>query len=207
MGLDSFIERHGETFDIERDGHQLVAKGLTNRDKRGRRFVSFYPGTDVQEGDALRGQVSGDLFKVANVERELMRGSVFQVVAYVEPERSPSPAIHVGSMVNSAIMQGSPNGVQTLTFTQQQRESVSEFVDALSQVIGQLHLSDDANADLIAELDTVKSQLKVAKPKASVISLCLKSIHTTLAEAAKSAAAAGAGKVASEFAERLLQLM
>lgn len=210
MRLDHFM-RHGEMFSIRRGSQEHEAKGLKNGDRAGRRYIGFYPGTDVQKGDLLHGAVSGNKWRVTDVETSLMHGRVFQIKAYIDPppqhERHAPMGIHVGSMVNSAIQQGSPGAIQSIAVTQQNRENIAEVLDALTSTMDQLGLRDQARSDLCAEIDTIKGQLKLSQPKGTILSACFNGIKDILQASVEAAATTAASVAASGLIERITLLL
>src|SRR5262249_23940809 len=68
--------------------------------------------------------------------------------------------------------------------------------DVLKQVLAaieHLGLKEDDKADLQAQAETARAQMKAQAPKPAIVSECLKSIWETLKGAAASAASSGAG--------------
>lgn len=89
---------------------------------------------------------------------------------------------NIGTMNNSQLQQHS-SGTQNLV-NKDGVEEAKKIVEAISSVIEQLGLSNDAGSELHAEIETIKSQIASPKPKQSIIKECLLSTKTILEGAA-----------------------
>jgi hypothetical protein len=164
-----FIKKHGEFFAVSREDKTFKAKGLVRGDGQSP-YVAFEPGTDIQPGDELRGEVSGNVHHVTRVDTDVVYGRPFQLRAFTQNSSVHQPGgIHIGSMVNSAIQQNSPGAVQTITITKQYRENAAALIAQIKTVLPELNLSDDDLNEVSAELATIDSQLTLSKPRSSVI--------------------------------------
>lgn len=106
-------------------------------------------------------------------------------------------------MTNSAIQQASPGAVQSLTFTQENRNEVQEIVDAIRTTIEQLDLGKEEKSDLLADAESIQAQLKKTKPNTSLIHSCLEGVKTGLTKVATSAASSSAAALANGLIERI----
>ncbi len=109
--------------------------------------------------------------------------------ALSNPEKStehflPVNVINIQNMTNSAIQQG------TLNSTQHNNFNISELKrldDLLGEFLAQEELSDDIQMELLAEKETLVSQVNSPKPKPVIISESLKSIRNIVEGIAASA--------------------
>ena len=163
----------------------------------------------------LVGSLSADHFRVMDIGSELIRGEVLQIKAFIESEgayqqriaQSQRSSISVGKMTNSAIQQNSPGAVQSLTFTQENRDDVQEIVAAIVSAVDQLGLGDDDRSDLLADVETIQAQLKKSSPNPSLIRSCLEGVKSGLSEVATSAASSGAASLAKGLIDKLGQFL
>lgn len=88
--------------------------------------------------------------------------------------------INIQSMHHSAIQQGSTNSTQNFTISNQNIEAIKEFIKGAFDTIEKLHLSEEQESELRAELETIKSQLSSPKPKKSILNEALHSTRTIL---------------------------
>ncbi|VXB37725.1 conserved hypothetical protein [Exiguobacterium sp. 8H] len=82
-----FMRQHGEWFDVIRNS-EVVAQiqGLPNNDKSGP-YIGFYEGSDVHQGDWIKGTKSNNLLYIDDLLSESAYGKVFQVKGYYLTER------------------------------------------------------------------------------------------------------------------------
>jgi len=88
--------------------------------------------------------------------------------------------IHVGSMYNSAIQQGSTESNQTVIFNKQEQTDLRELIHKLEALKEGLKSDEQLYSEFIAEVDTLKAQNNSTKPKRLIIKESLKSIRTIL---------------------------
>lgn len=202
------MEQNGETYVVTRGPDSFETMGLKNKEKDGTPYVGFYPDTDVRAGDRLKGQVSGNEYQVHRTENTMLMGRVFQLKAYTRATASlPSTShIYVGSMVNSAIQQGSPGATQTVTISQNSREAIESVIREVTAAFEKLNLSSDELNELSAEIDTIKAQLKSANPKPGLLTACLASIRTELEKVAARCAGLAAGAVATGLIKQIAMI-
>ena len=125
MPIDNFILKDGEFFEVWRDNQTaFIAKGLRNT---ARKYIGFPPGTTIRPDDVLLGQLSRTEFRVIDVDSTVVRGRIFQVKAFYEDKsqmkKEPTNSITIGTMVNSALQQGSAGATKSLSveITQEQK--------------------------------------------------------------------------------------
>jgi len=110
--LDVAMEMAGEDFELNRNEIKVAEiKGIRNTDKSSKRkYIGFYPGTDIQPGDWLTGKKSGDELCVIDRETDVIYGKPYQVKAFyktkVEYERdkqSQPPTFSIENVTGSII--------------------------------------------------------------------------------------------------------
>lgn len=106
------MELSGEDFEIVRGGETRPMQGTRNKQKgTNRRFVKFYPDTDVKVGDILIRKISGDKWDVVEVDPDIISGQVFSVNAYyqtdLEREKQQPQAVSYTFNNSSNIIAGS----------------------------------------------------------------------------------------------------
>jgi len=204
-GLDVFMDRDGEDFDVQGEGRNLVARGLTHTKQQ---YIGFYPDTDVKAGYLLRGQTSGNEFKVVRVERTIQNGEVFQVKAYYEKsvKQEARNIVTVGQMVGSALQLDSPGATQTvtLTITADKKAALLDTIKDLRAVLDQLGLSDEDKEEVEAEAGVIESSLKKRTPQVSVISTSVEAVKNILVKYSGKAVKAGTAAIASGLVDRLI---
>lgn len=83
--LDDMMNLTGEEFEIARDGKKSTVKGVKNSQKAtNRKYIQFYPGTDVKAGDVLIRKLSGDEWLVVEIDHQAIQGKLFSVNAYYQ---------------------------------------------------------------------------------------------------------------------------
>jgi hypothetical protein len=110
--LDDAMKLTGEEFEIARGDTRLAAKAIKNTEKgTQRKYVQFYPGTDVKVGDLLIRKASGDEWVVVEVDPRVLQGHVFSVNAYyetkLEREKRQPQAVNYTFHNSSNIIAGS----------------------------------------------------------------------------------------------------
>jgi hypothetical protein len=91
-----------------------------------------------------------------------------------------------GPVQNPQIQQGSTNAQQVSSPID--TVQLASLVRSLLDSADQLNLSDEAKNEMVAEANTIQSQLVSPKPKTAVISACLGSVRSILEKASGSAA-------------------
>jgi hypothetical protein len=185
--FDMLLRDAGWEFEIHHNGGVSVHRGLKTREKQGGRneFVGFSSEVAVDSGDLLVCKVTGDEYQVARTQKLVFMGKLSHIKAYIDTPYAPRPShvsFNIGTMTNSAIQSHSPGAVQSLTFTQQNRESAIEIIEALRSRLPQLAFSADDEQDIIAELETAESQLKRSSPRGNVIRECFASVKDKIEE-------------------------
>jgi hypothetical protein len=108
--------------------------------------------------------------------------------------------LHVQSMVNSQIQQGSHSSTQSVAITQSQITSLQEYVSTLRSKIPELGLRPDLASELDSDAATVEVQLASANPKRGIIKESLSSARTILEGAA-------GNLIASDLLGKLIPLL
>ena len=205
MLLDALLTSQGEVFEIRRGSHVSTAKGLPNREKSGgRRYIGFKPDVEVIAGDELVGMVSGNHYLVTGIERQLFNGQLFQVKAFYDQPHAPAVnTINVGSMVNSTIQQGSPGAMQQVVISQQQCESASELINAISELINQLNLPADQREKVESDVEMLNTILSAPNTKPSTLRKCFIRVKETLSHFAGVATTAVATAATQDVITRI----
>ena len=89
-------------------------------------------------------------------------------------------------MESSQIQQGTANSSQTGTLNFGQIDTLPAFITALKSSLKDLHLKVDDMAEVVADVETIESQLKSSRPKGTILHESLKSIRNILEGAAGS---------------------
>jgi len=143
------MSQFGEKFSIIRNGEVLaIVDGMRNSDK-GRRFVDFYPETDILPEDWIRAESSNEEFYIEDVTASmgLERNRVFAKKAYyltkVEFNRrtnQPPAAVtfNIGDVQNSIVG------------TQQQATLTNNFSD--KQILDMIDKNCGEDKELMSEL-------------------------------------------------------
>jgi hypothetical protein len=99
-----------------------------------------------------------------------------------------SNVIHVGTMNQSAIQQGSEGATQTMTvgLTQEERRTVDQIIKAILDAAGTLENKD--KAEVMAQVATVQAQIQSSNPHRSIIKTCLGVVKDVLRKAVTAAA-------------------
>ena len=92
----------------------------------------------------------------------------------------PVNILHVENMIGSNIQQGSVNSNQSLSFNNEVKPELAEFLNKLKREIPNLGLDEESFQELQAEINTAEAQLTSPKPKVSILSECLRSIQRVL---------------------------
>lgn len=103
--------------------------------------------------------------------------------------------IHIGSMVNSTLMNASPGATQTVQVDNPADKGLLAVLAEIKQSIDRLGLTAEERNDLKGDVATVEAQLGTSKPKRSVVSACLSSIKGLLEKGGEALAKGLAGKL------------
>ena len=107
--------------------------------------------------------------------------------------------INIGSMVNSAIQQASPDATQALQAGDTRTDGILEVVDQVKGVLDRLGLRPAERTDLEAEIGTVQFQMKSSRPKVPILRESLASMRSILEGASGGALAAGLVKMIAKI--------
>ncbi|NOH04211.1 MAG: hypothetical protein HND47_20670 [Chloroflexi bacterium] len=110
--MNEVMKLAGEDFEIIRGAERRSVKGARNTQKSThRKYVQFYPGTDVKAGDILIRQVSGEEWLVTEIDHQTIQGKLLSVNAFYETrferERQPAPSVSYTFHNSSNIIAGS----------------------------------------------------------------------------------------------------
>lgn len=94
-----------------------------------------------------------------------------------------------GNVSNSQI--GQAGGDVSQTLSADSREQVATFIKNFRAALPSLHLADDVQAEVVAELDTVEAQLRSPRPKRQILQASLNFLRDVAANLTSSGVAAG----------------
>lgn len=103
--LDEMMKLAGEDFEIARGEERYSVKGVRNTQKStNRKYIQFYPGTDVKAGDILIRKISGDEWLVVDIDHQTFQGKLFSINAYYQTsfEREKQSVQSVSYTFNSS---------------------------------------------------------------------------------------------------------
>lgn len=92
----------------------------------------------------------------------------------------PFNIIHVHSMNNSVIQQGSTNSTQNITITSDSISDLKSFLSDLKTALEKMQLSIEVQGEILAEIATLEAQTVSPKPKRLIIGETLKSLRSIL---------------------------
>jgi hypothetical protein len=92
----------------------------------------------------------------------------------------PLNIIHVHTMNNSVIQQGTTNSTQNITITSDNISDLKSFLNDLKIALQKMQLSVDAQGEVLAEITTLEAQTNSPKPKRTIIGEALKSLRSIL---------------------------
>jgi DNA primase large subunit len=121
-----------------------------------------------------RGEISITHYGVTEIEKSISN-----------PNSSTSyfPAInviHIETMDNSAIEQGTSYSTQTNSFNIDKSEDLKKIISEIENIKDQITLDRLIFDELVSKLDTLKSQIKSSKPQSVMITDSLKTIKSIL---------------------------
>lgn len=112
-----------------------------------------------------------------------------------EKEKAQSVTYNIKNYIQGAdysqIQIESAGSTQNLTISQIDLQELKEVIQALRAAVPEIPLGEDAEAELVAEIQTLESQAASPKPKTSIIRESLLSARNILEGAAASLIAAG----------------
>ncbi|HTC19932.1 MAG TPA: hypothetical protein VK859_03735 [bacterium] len=89
---------------------------------------------------------------------------------------------YFGPVTNSQIQQGSTNSVQSFAAFNLDVKATQEYLDKLVSLMPQMKIGKDKENEIVAEVGSIKAQLKSPKPKSSIIQEGFHSLRTILEE-------------------------
>lgn len=86
MGLETFMKMGGEVFTVIRNGKNVGEfEGLRNTEKSSKRkYIAFYPDSDIQSGDFIIGKLSKDEYYIKDISSDIVHQKVLQIKGYYE---------------------------------------------------------------------------------------------------------------------------
>lgn len=132
-------------------------------------IVEYLQGENLLVPRALGGGIAITHYGIKEIE-----------VAYKHPNEPtehfmPINVINIENMNNSSIQQGTIHSAQNNHFKNNQLSDLKQIINELQKVIAELGESD-LKKELVAENETLISQIKSPKPKKNIIKETLKSI-------------------------------
>lgn len=95
----------------------------------------------------------------------------------------PLNVLYVGTMIGSAIQQGTSQSSQSVSASLGSIEELTKFVAAFEALLPQIGLDADSEKEARAELDSISAQANSPRPKRAVIGACLESLRHVLEHA------------------------
>ncbi len=137
------------------------------------RIIDYLAGENLIEHQTI-GEISLTHYGIREVEEALSH-----------PERPTHyfPAvniINIQHMEGSQIQQGTTKSSQTGTFSFGHINALPVFITTLKSSLKDLHLQVDDMAEVVADVETIESQLKSSRPKGTILHESLKSIRNIL---------------------------
>lgn len=108
--------------------------------------------------------------------------------------------MHIHSIVNSPIQQGTYNSQQSLTVNQNDIATVRNFLQEFTRSLKGLSLPDDTLREVEADVASIEAQLQSPKPKKGIVTEGLQSIRSILESV-------GASAIASVLLPKLLPIL
>src|SRR5262245_7519887 len=83
-----FMKRAGQPYVVVRNSVRLhTLEGLVNFEKgTGRRYIGFFPDSDLQAGDWVEGDLTRDRYFITEIASDVLDGRVFMVKGYALTE-------------------------------------------------------------------------------------------------------------------------
>jgi hypothetical protein len=104
-----------------------------------------------------------------------------------------------GDVSRSQLQQTSEHSSQTMNLQELDVREVAAFIEEVKKAIPRLELEEEAQAEIVAEIRTVESQITSPKPKTGIIKESLKSIGRILEGAAAGAIGTGLLSALAQF--------
>jgi hypothetical protein len=90
--------------------------------------------------------------------------------------------IHVGSMTNSQIQQGTVASSQSGTFSCADLASLKDALSSIVERIDRLQLSPERQKEMVSDIATLRAQLEAPAPKAGIVKELVRSVRAILEE-------------------------
>lgn len=172
VGVEKDIIQNSELYpgNHESDFQYLVGEGLIKRISMDG-YVMLTHGGIIEYEDAISNpEQSTDYFPAINVINNVIKVS--------------------GGINNSQIQQASSDNVQGMTQNNEENlDDLKLFLEIIKTKLPDLELNGDLHSDVEAEIGTIEAQLKVSKPKKSIIDQCLRAIKLIIMEVGTTATA------------------
>ena len=138
------------------------------------KIVDYLTGEGLLQPKALGGSIGITHYGVIEIEESLSNPD--------EPTEHfvPFNIINIENMSNSAIQQGNVNSTQNSTFNLNKIDELKELVRLLEDSLEHFQLKTEKQTELIAEVETLKSQSKSPKPKTVIINESLKTVRSLI---------------------------
>ncbi len=128
------------------------------------------------------------LIKLSNLTSQITPDGVNEIEAALsKPDESTEyfPPVNIinnyGSMHNSQIMQGSNRSNQTFDLNEETLKNLEKFIELFEKRFSELEFkSENDEKETIAEIQTIKAQVKSPKPKEMVIKESRKTLRNIL---------------------------
>jgi len=182
----------GSTNDFINGGELAEQVGITDDDDGIQEYidaVSFLEGEGLLKINRIRGGFPAFV--------QLSHNGIVEIeTAISKPDESTEhfPAINilnVGTMIGSAVQQGSHYSTLTMTVTGECLEKIKSFASEVQRNLDSLNLATKLKEEAQADINTLISQTNSPKPKPNILRECLESLRTILEGAAGGALGAG----------------
>lgn len=151
---------------LKRVRYQEIAAELGFDEELAAKIAGYLVEENLLEWAAMGGWISLTHWGVVEVE---------EAIAAPEQETEHFPALvvaenylHVGSMVGSAVQQGTQGSTQIVE-SAQDVEALRRLVAELRETLGTLALDDEASEEADADLATLEAQLVSSRPKRAIL--------------------------------------
>jgi hypothetical protein len=139
-----------------------------------------------REGDVERLRELG----LASRSGQLRLTGIGRLLARRVMEEAHLPTTVIQGVANSQIAVGNSEIIGSVTVTEQEFDAarVLTLIEELGDEIAKLGLTGDIAAELMSDLETIKTQSRSPRPKRPIISACIENVRTVLQGVAGNAA-------------------
>jgi hypothetical protein len=92
----------------------------------------------------------------------------------------PVNFIHIESMSNSQIQQGTEHSTQVFNYSSEEQNAIVELIQSIKQQLDKLELPQEKKDEADADIETIEAQINSPKPKPNIIKESLTSLKTIL---------------------------